>query len=144
MCYGKLETAFIFRHVDFVCTAVSSVWQNTWTMSMRLPGLLHIIITRCVCSGLDFWLLGWFTWHVREQQDSAPPCWPGNPTGLGSSTAEKFQVLFICTEGGLRETLSGVQEVARLWCRHNWHSNAGSNQHSIYILRQLFMSMPHW
>lgn len=36
-------------------------------------------------------------------------CWPRNPARLGSSTAGKLQILWICTEGGLREALSGVE-----------------------------------
>lgn len=128
--HGDLEAAFIFRHMNFACAAQCGkiLWLPVW-----LPGLLLDFVTRCVCSGLDFWLVGCFTWHGRECQDSDLPRWLGHPTGLGFSTTENFQVLRICTEGGLRKALSGVQEVARLSCRHSQPSNAGTNQQIIYI-----------
>lgn len=143
ICHGDLETAFI-SGIWTLHVLQWALWGKILWLPVGLPGLLLNNVTRRVCSGLYFWLPGRFTWHGRECQDSALPRWPGNPTRLGSSAAENFQVLRICTEGGLRKALSGVQEVARLSCRRSLHSNAGSNQHTIYLLRQLFMSMPHW
>lgn len=52
ICHRHCMLNFILKHMNLACTAVSSLWQNNLTMLCDLQ-----VITRCVCSGLDAWLL---------------------------------------------------------------------------------------
>lgn len=93
-----MET-FILRLMNVACTAVSSLWQNNLTMLCDLQ-----VITWCVCSGLDAWLLAG---DAGECQGSLLLWWLGNPTQMDCSAAVKLSPLPICADVGLRKALFG-------------------------------------